>query len=434
MTGGVWWRAALVAIALVAPAAARANPFLSFGFEPRGIAMGGAMTAEAHGPTGVWYNPALLSRDGKVEVELGFSWARPSLDVSAADGGAVDHATPPDYGGYAVGLLFPLGGKVEERLSIGVGLYLPSQNLLRMELKEPTRPYWYQYDSSPDRIVVLPGAAWKFTDWLSVGVGTQVLAQFVGGADVEIDLFNQEIPRRELRNDLEIAQALTAGLYVRPIEHLHLGASWRGELQLDFSLPTNIVLTDLGTLGLELKGVAHYTPHIFAIGASYEWTQMALTFAGTLEYQLWSRAPSPALAIDLDLAGELPDSLGLGSSLDAKTQDASPGFGDVLVPRLGVEYRLGDRFWARGGYFYRPTYVPDQVGATSFLDGDAHGLSAGLGFSFDDPLDLFEEPLTIDLSYQRLVIVERTVDKIDGTTLAYGGFFNHVSAAVKHAF
>lgn len=435
-------RLALIAFVTVAGSgAARGNALETFGFDPRAVSMGGAQVASAEDFTASFYNPAMMSLSKEIKFGFGFAWAQPVMDVAPVVMGQesrVQAATPPDYGGFSLGVLFPLAGKVQNRVALGLGLYLPSNNLLRTEAVDPKTPSWYLYHSSPNRIVVNTGVSVRLHEYFSVGAGVAALANFGGGVDFKVDLFSKEFEKRSIRNDLENVAAPIAGFLVNltPI-NLRIAGSYRGEMQLDYALPTVIDMGEIGSIDLNIAGVAHYTPHIFSLGAQYATLEEKLTLAAEIRYAMWSRAPNPALTVAMDLSGDAIDSLGLADALDLATDDGSPGFSDTVAAHFGAEYKIGDRFAVRGGYFFRPTPVPRQIGDTNLLDGDTHGISLGAGFNFDDPLEVFQRPIHIHLAAQRLIIPERVAEKPAANVLpsyAYGGHVNNVSAALRYEF
>ena len=407
-------------LALFSPVQARASLFEYWGFSPRAVAMSGALTAEANDFSAVFYNPAMLVLSDEVNVGVAFdltrtdAWVTPrSLDKAldctycAPDGAAM---------GVDLGLLVPLGGKLKNRLAVGVGMHLPTNNLVAIRSADPKRPFWYQWHNSPDRLVVFLGAGARITDHVTLGLGAQMLGDLTGtGADVRVDLFSKQATHREVRSDLAAAISPNAGLYWQALPELRLGLSWRGEFKHQYVLPADIYLEGVGLLALQVSGYNHYTPHSINLGAAWD-PSVDLTLAVDLSYQVWSTAPSPYTRIHVDLSGETLAALGLDEAMDLDTleTDAPPGFEDTLSVRAGMEYRLSERFAARGGLSFHPTPVPRQVQpGSNILDSDALGVSGGFGWSFDDPLEVFEAPLILDVAVRGIWFLPREAIKED---------------------
>ena len=188
----------LLAVALlVCPLFAHADNNELYGLGPRAAAMGGAMSAEANDYSGVFYNPSLLINSKDTDFQLSLQYYKGTATVSKTAGAAAldcSACQPRDSLATSLGFVFPLGGKVKNRLAIGLGLTTATNVLLRVAAPSRSQPYWYRYDSAGDRFVLHLGVGVKITDWLNVGGGFQVLADLVGdGAAVKVDLFSKQV-------------------------------------------------------------------------------------------------------------------------------------------------------------------------------------------------------------------------------------------------
>lgn len=437
MRTGPW----LLALALLAaPAAARANVFDQFGFEPRGTAMGGAQTASGENHVAAYFNPSLLVLQRDVSFGFGVSWAQPSTQIQTQSLGDAARlrtgGNPPDYGGFTLGVLFPLGGKVQNRLALGLGLYVPTNNFLRTEAGERNEPFWYFYQSKPDRMILSAGAGVRVFDWLQVGGGVQFLGAFLGGFQFKVNLFNQEFERASVKNDLVLHTSPLAGLTLN-FEKIGLRGAfgYRAPIYLDYDMPTKFEIAEVGLININMKGVVHYSPHIFTLALQY--AVGPVIASAELRYALWSRAPDPYVHVNMTTESDVLAALGAEGRFDADSGERPPGFKDTLEPHVGVEYWIVPRFAVRLGYSFRPTPVPLQTGDTNILDGDTHAFAAGIGFSFHEPLEIFTKPVHIDLAYQFLLIPERRADKAaagEVPAYVYSGHANHVTAAVRYIF
>lgn len=416
---------------------AGANTFDTFGFDPRALSMGGAQTADSRDFTSTYYNPSRLATLNKIDVGLGFTYAKLSLGVTPLDPAKpVTAMTPPDAANFSLGFVYPFAGKLQDKVAIGLGMAMPLFNLLKVQGVDPGTPAWYLYQSSTDRLQLYLGAGVRPFEWLAIGAGATVLADFSGDVQFSTDLFNKAFKRRDLVNELTNRASPVVGVSVIPFKWLSFGANWRAPMQLNFELPNNINLGDLGTLFLDVKGISFYTPHEFTVGARYD-PLPQLTITADLEYAMWSKAPNPEVQVQVRLSGDLEKGLGLDQVGALDTHDPSPGFEDILIPRIGVEYRVVDRLAVRAGYFWRPTMVPKQNGDTNTLDGSVHAVSVGLGVNFADPLEILSDPILVDVVYQRGFVETRTAEK--GTanpvnSYTYGGSTNVFSVAIRYNF
>lgn len=431
----------LAVVALAAAASARAEQFTTYGFGPRAAAMAGAMTADASDYTGTFYNPALLVN--RKDVNFGFSvnWYRTFTEVTSRDSSKPIDCTycqPPDAVGVSLGALFPLGGKVKNRVALGLALYIPTERLLRVLAPNANQPFWYHFNSHNERLIVYVGMGVKIVEWVTVGIGAQALADLVGkGANVQVDLFSKRVDAQVIDSHLAAHIAPVFGLQVRPLSRLRFGVTYRYEMSLRYEIPATVDLEGIGSLAFEAHGYTHYSPHTFAFGVAFEPID-ELTLALDGEFALWEFAPSPYLGMTMDLSGETLEALGLGSALDLGQEPPKPGFANTLGGKLGIEYRPSKRFAIRGGLFYRPTPVPKQSAqGTNILDGSSVGVTLGGGFNFDDPLEIFQSPIHIDLATQGQFMIGREAFKDPNDELpsyAYVGRTFGVTAALRYDF
>ena len=438
--------ARLAVVTLVVSGGALADPFPLFGYGPRSAAMGGAMTAEANDFTAVFYNPALLTRRKDLNFGLGFQFHRLASEVISKDlAKPIDcsQCNAPDNVGTTLGFVFPLAGKVKNRVAIGFGLYLPTSTIVRVNAPDGNQPYWYRYNGNLERFVLHLGVGIKVTDWLSIGPGVSVLANLQGrlggggGAVAGVDLFSRNVKLKSLDASLTTRAAPTLGVALTPVKSLRLGVTYRWEIFLPVTIPATIDLEGIGTLALTVNAVSHYAPHQVSFGAAWDVTDQ-LTLALDGEYQHWSAAPSPYVSLSVDLSGPTLAALGIDKALDLNVQAPAPGFVNTFGGRLGAEYRVSERFSARLGASYRPTMVPLQnVAGTNLLDANTVGVAAGLGFNFSDPLEIFEHPIQIDLAGQAAFLLQREATKPPTDALpsyTYGGRSFGGMAMIRYDF
>lgn len=405
---------AVLSLAALAAAPAQASVLDIYGYNPRGTAMGNAQAAVADDYTATFYNPAGLTRRKKVAVGAGFMATFPDLyidrDFQTEEQTEVQSELPPSFSGFNLGAVFPLGGLVGNRVALGIGLYLPTLNVLRGEGIDPQIPQYYRYQNLPDKLVALASVAVEPFDWISVGGGIQVLAAIDGEVALDIEIANRRVERQSL--DIEIAPttAPVLGLLVRPFDGLSVGASYRGELQLDYAIPVDIAIDDLIDLRLDIGGTALYVPDYWNFGVAYDWRGADLLASAEVTWARWSRAPDPSPTFTADIDGTLAAGLGLEDRLDVGNgRPVDLKFRDVPVYKIGVEQRPHPKVRLRAGYTYRPTPAPVPEDVFNYIDNDAHMLAGGVGFSFADPLEVHRSPVSLDIVYQVTVMEEERV-------------------------
>ena len=105
--------------------------------------------------------------------------------------------------------------------------------------------------------------------------------------------------------------------------------------------------------------------------------------------------------------------------------------------RLGAEWLPHPRFATRLGYIYRPSPAPVPTGAFNQIDPNAHVISAGLGVTFRDPLEVRENPVTVDFVYQATLMQSQVVQQRAGDAdrvgdYSAGGTVHSFGLAFRH--
>lgn len=427
---------AFAALWIMSTQPAHAGLFDVYGFGARATAMGNAHTAASADYTAVYYNPAALTVHGKPHVGTGLNVVVPNVYVDRQSPQGPDapmDEMPETNVGINLGLLFPLGGLIESRLALGVGLYVPTIQVTRVDAVDVETPHFHRYNALTDKLVVATGLAYRITDALSVGVGGQVLGNLTGSARMTLDPLSRRFTRRDLAVDLESASAPIAGIYFRPVEAWKLGFSYRGALSLNYDLGTDLTIQDAGRLVARVTGVALYTPPTYTWGAA--WQKDAWVVTTDLVWARWSLSPDPSAKVDILLDGEPIDK----GAAETVSTPVDLGARDTLDVRLGVEWKASDGWLFRGGYGYHPTPLPRQTDVPNYIDNEAHQLGLGLGYTFPDPLAIHRTPITLDLAIQGTFLAERQMDKgadVRSSVGSYaaGGQIWHMALQFRHDF
>ena len=88
-----------------------------------------------------------------------------------------------------------------------------------------------------------------------------------------------------------------------------------------------------------------------------------------------------------------------------------PGFRNIVIPRIGGEYRAvdGEHFGLalRLGYYFEPTPVVDQPAELNYVDTVKHGVSAGFGLRFSEFTTALPKPVLLDFAFQYVGLPRR---------------------------
>lgn len=408
----------LALILLAVPAVASASIFDTFGFGSRGVSMGNALTAAALDYHATYYNPAQLMARHETHVGMGITLVEPFLTIDRRYAQSdYDSVLPDTNMGFYLGTSTTLGGVFHDKLAFGFAFFVPMMRLTRAESVDYRVPQMTMYENLPDKLIVLVAGAGEPFPWLRLGVGTQILADLDGSADVDLSLVDQRVTRRRLSIDLHADLAVTAGISVVPMDGLTFGVSYRESLDLAYKLPIRARIDQVGLLSFSIAGTSLYTPHQLSAGASWQLPWAPVLISTDVTWALWSHSPSPSpdVSITIDDTGMLadPEHSTPINVVDVHSVPTSLQARDVVIPRVGVEADVGAGFHVRGGYAYRPTPVPVQRYETNYVDSDAHVVSLGTSWTFADPLKVTKAPLTIGAAFGLTMLRERRYDKLD---------------------
>ena len=410
---------ALASLLLVAAAgAAQANPIDAFGFGSRAAAMGGASTATCDDASCSYYNPAGLVRGNDLRIDFGYRYADPMLRMNGRDVG-VDSARGITFGLVAPGSLGPV------RFAFGVAASLPDQRLVRIRSVAFQQPRFIYYDNRPQRMFLSANLAIQIIPGLYIGGGVTFLSRTQGQVGIEGHVAYSNPDESALTDNINVGLFAVrypeAGLLWEVTRWLTLGASYRHSFTLTLDQQFGISgsvgnegvapLIPHGTFTTHALVSDHFQPWQLTVGGAVHLRRWLVTV--DLTYARWSEFSAPELlAISLDI----PPLNGL-VHLTPPRAYPPPNFHDIVIPRLGVEWRAHE--WGRlsldlrAGYSYEPTPAPEQRGESNLADGDKHTFSVGAGVNLERLGAILPGSLSLDAHFACTWLPPRVNQKED---------------------
>jgi long-subunit fatty acid transport protein len=363
---------ALVVATVASGGDVRASTLDLFGFGIRSPALAGIGIATADDYEAVYSNPAGLAEARAKRATLGLI----ATDFRLRMGGA---ATGDSGSGIVIGgvVPMPLGGVAKDRIGLGFGFYIPNGTLTRVRMPFPGQPAFTLLDNRSHVVAIQIGVGVKLSSRWSVGASVIALAALTGAIDVTTDAGGRFSADSEQRLQTQLSPVL--GARWRQSDRLALGLVFRAPVQSDYDID---VTNDLGDSipvqlpRIRIAGTAQYDPLTIAAEAAWRWRQ-DLAVMGQLAYQRWSAFPLPT---------ENP--------VTATPMQQPPGFHDIVVPRIAVEWTRPGKVGLAGrlGYAFLWSPAPEMTGQQSFLDNHRHLLGLGFGVQLSGKI-----PVRIDL-------------------------------------
>ena len=388
-----------------------------YGVGSRCVGMGGACTAAANDSSAVYYNVGALTESKRMNIEffaitnfinldldlLGDWSTLEGLRKLSADqlGQWYANVDEIEHVGFSAVMPIVQTPAGENLFSFGLMASFGVQYCVRFMFVDPADPLFLEYTNYPNKLNMifaggfnLSGMADRFFDLdipgISVGVGLDGFFDGQGGMNIEPSQsarFNMEMP---------LDQAPVAGALIKPFEDfdndilksIKLGVSYSQTMSMQFALGLNLTEAISGdSNGYDLFHVGQW-----GLGLGLNPMKKLNVGLAATRYA-WSDYTPPYM--ESDLLGGVPIEV--------------EKFKDIWVPRVGVEYDLLSFLKLRGGYFFRPSAVPDQVHATTVIDLDTHALSVGAGLKISDSI-------SAGIHGQYRMLVERTMVKEGGAS------------------
>jgi hypothetical protein len=416
----------------------------SFGYSTKGMSLGGAMCARVDDWSSVYYNMAGLGKTvglekGTNQIALQYQGNMPVVDIDInrmsipdlTDGRTDNDVSKPlatngdknlEAGTFILGLAFDTKILMDlpsfiSSARLGVGLCInDDMTAIKINDLDVRTHTFMRYGREAQHLEVLSGLGLGFAGDL-FGIGLGVNSAFAGDGNVmmeEIKLQTEEqAPIGQATMNMELEPHLLAGLYFSPgkaieaLEGLDFGFAYQESTIQNIYPMKTIGLTETGGIPLDMVMALtdFYQPSTYTLGMAYAFGSNTVSF--DLEYQEWSGFKLS----DIKMAY-------YGNELKK--------FDDILVFRLGLENRVSSTFSLMFGYYYEPSFVPDEAvaGAMNFLENDKHVGSVGFAWDVTHILPI-KGNTEVVAGYQLQYLVDRDVVK-DSPTLpnpnySYGG-------------
>ena len=398
------------------------HTFDNYGFGSRAIAMGGSMVGSDTDYTAVYYNPAGMAfHEGKdLSVGASYLYSIPSLSIKGTGPNpAASRSNVFSDQGISLGLSTPLrSGKIAKVISAGIGIYMPYplvNSIIELRSYDPTQPYFIQYENRNQFLMANVGLSYKAWEKLAFGVGADILIHLHTTITAAL-VNNQAKAGLDAKFPLDIAP--TAGIQYHPTDWLSLGVAYHGKTQIKVAMKANIMAKELigSDVPVTISFQDAYKPQQVEMGFGAK-PMKDLLVSGTLTWVDFSSYVPPYPVIAITTNEKLAGLAQIAEQYLPKFEIMK--FKDYWIPRLGLEYKVTEHLNALAGYFYRDSAVRKQLGQTSFIDLPTNGISAGIGITFSDPLNILDNDVKVDFAYQGQFLQKSTVIKADPVYQSY---------------
>ncbi len=409
-----------------------ANPFDTFGFGSRWVAMGGAATALANDVGAIYYNPAGVVQADRVHFSIGYFYADPSLKINGYDIGE-DRTS-----GTIAGVITPPMKFSRFKFGGGAAIHIPDKRVARSLAIPYDQPTFVTYGARNQRMVAQFPFALEIFPWLSVGGAISMFVKTGGGPNFLLREKRQGNEGIWSEGSISATQKgtffPTAGLLLHPYKHIHIGFCYKAKNEILYTVPLKVTIEPLyvgakipligeSYIDMDQHVYTFFAPEQFSLGVGAQLYDNLITIGADVTFARWSafRQPAPE--------GATVYSGGIASFIPPNPNYPlpPPDYSDIVIPSVGVEYKAFSSLdwvcFVRAGYKFRPSPAPKPTGWNNFLDNDTHIFSFGVGVEalrIEERLKVLRGPIFIDVHFQYFLLEEDHARKMHPTWDAYG--------------
>lgn len=376
----------------------------NFGLMPNDVATAQSLSLFSNQPSAVYYNPAYLARDRKGALSAAFLFTEQELtakgwktpDVIVAD----DVVEGSSNYNVLLGFKSDLSKMLKDDRAIVLGFMLGAERtgLSLLSFNSAASQTAQSLKYGQQSLFLSLGAGLNIVPGFDVGASTRITlaanakltadAQVNGQTSFEgLQIAAKPSIQPVLSGNLNWGDLLCPNDKYCWAKGLETAATWRYESDYSANVDADALVPNLiSNLPLLINTIDAYQPETFSAGIQYNLYKLRV--GASADYQLWS---------------------GLNDKFrnDTVKDQALLKFRDVLIPRVGAEYRLNNVFSVLGGVSYEPSpLLSTESLDVNYVDNDKFVM--GLGFSYLIEKAMFlSQPVRMDVGYQYHLLQDR---------------------------
>ncbi|MDI9246562.1 alkane uptake protein AupA [Marinobacter sp. CHS3-4] len=392
--------------------ASMGNLGTAYGVMPVDVATAQSLSMFNSQVSSTYYNPSYLTADERGELTSGILHAEQELRSSRSDAnGDIVSNAPSQH--VLIGMKTNLGSltRFDHPIYLGfiAGVEKYGKEMLAFSSQTSETGQYLQYGKEP--LFLNIGGATPLWRGISAGVSARITLEAAASLDA-VSTLGGETSRERLSVNAEPSLKSILGTTVNWGETLCpdescLFSGWESALTYrtksasSTSVNSNVIVTqtipDPG-LSLNVATIDSFQPETFSFGTQYVGDGWRV--GGSVEQQNWS---------------ELEDEFASESVRDQES--ISPAdrirFKDIMIPRIGGEYQLGEHFAVRGGVAYEESPLETTRNPElNYLDTDKIVVGLGLSATYTKTR-LLAYPVRMDIGYQYQQLQERDFTIVD---------------------
>ncbi len=335
--------------------------------------MGGAGNALPLDAASVFFNPGSVSFLKESSVNIGFTPTFANTLFEDANTTSIGRTNSPMGTPFSVYAVYRKNE--ESKFFYGVGIYTPFGSTIQYEDAWTGRFALTKLQLKS--IFIQPTVSYKLNDKIGIGAG---FVYTIGNVNLQKDIPVQDADGTYGHAELDGKASgfgYNVGLFVQATEKLNIGLSYRSKVNMEvaegtatFTVPSSLTANfPSGTFSSALP-----LPQVATLGLAYKLNEK-LAFALDVNYVGWKAYDTLAFDYAQNTA----------SLIDTKS---ARNYKNTLAFRLGANYALTEKFYARLGLAYGLTPVQNGYVTPETPDANRINYTAGLGYKIGDHFQL----------------------------------------------
>ncbi|KMQ73433.1 alkane uptake protein AupA [Marinobacter subterrani] len=392
--------------------ASMGNLGTTYGVMPVDVATAQALSMFNDQVSATYYNPAYLTKDERGELTAGILHAEQELRSANpnANGDVLSNA-PSQH--VLIGMKTNLGSitRFKHPIYLGfiAGVEKYGKEMLAFDSQTTESGQFLQYGKEP--LFLNIGGATPIWRGISAGASVRVTLDATAKLDA-VSTLGGETSRERLSVNAEpslktiLGASIDLGSTFCPesdcfLQGWETALTYRTKSSASTTVDSNIVVTqtipDPG-LSLAVSTIDSFQPETFGIGVQYQGGGWRI--GGSVEQQNWSELEKEFADDTIKDQGSVP----AASRIE---------FDDILVPRIGAEYRLSEHFALRTGIAYEESPLKSTRNPEiNYLDTDKLVVGLGLSATYNRTR-ILAYPVRLDIGYQYQQLQERDFTLVD---------------------
>jgi long-chain fatty acid transport protein len=327
------------------------------------LGQGAATIAHTEEPSAIFFNPALINKLDKTQIELGTTIIFPSREFKSGLTGKIFKA---DSDVFYPSTLF-VTHKFNEKFSAGLGVFNPFG--LATKWPDDWEGRFITTNSEMRTYNINPVVSYQITPHIAFAAGVDFL--FLDATlEKKINLFSFGEAGQKFKGDGN-GVGCNFGILIEPHKDISIGASYRSEIKVDidgdatFDIP-EIALPQLGQLFPNTSGSTDLTlPQQVHFGIYYKGLY-PLTFEIAARWEGWSSFDRLEVKLNKPVgpAGET-------------VSITKRNWKDTWSGNIGLKYQVSEPLAFLAGYLYHGNPVPEATFDPSIPDANGHLFSIG---------------------------------------------------------